>query len=204
MLFDGVPEFATNSTGAGYLWRYRAAPVAPLMPLDDLHVVLIGTHNQASTQREGSVRIAGYTSSPHTVAVTPGSSVSFTSGGPAPWQLDVVGRDMEPIILDSEGSTASTTLQKPGRYIFRDRASPSVTTYVVVGPVVADSPLVKVSENEASFDFGAVDPGTYQMRVYFRGENIATLQREVTVAPGGALKPSKSLLSGKDLAVFSR
>ncbi len=204
LLFDNVPEHASNAAGTGHLWRFRSAPVGPLMPLEDLHIVLLGTTAQASKARDAEVQVAAYGTNPPTVAVTPGSQVTFTSGGPAPWKLDVVGRAMEPVILDSTGSSGEVKLDKPGRYIFRDGSSPSVTTYVIVGRVVADSGLTRASDNEASFDLGAVPAGTYTMRVYFRGENVVTLEREVTVATNGALTPNKSLLSGKDLAAFSR
>lgn len=203
MLFDNLPDTASNTTGAGYLWRFRAAPVATALPLEDLHVVLMASGDPPpSGQRV--ITVAGYSSRPPTIAVTPGTKLTFVSGGPVPWMLEVIGRAMPPIVLDAPGARETVVLDKPGRYEFRDRNSTSVTTYVIVGSVIADSALERMSDVEAEFDFGAVPPGTYRFRVYFRGENVSKLEREVTVGADGALKPAKTLLTGSDLASVGR
>lgn len=203
VLFDSVPDSATNAGGTGFVWRFRSAPVDPPVPIEDLHVVLVGV-GSAQKPSTRSVTVAAYGASPNTVAVTPGSSIQFVSNGPVAWSLDIIGRALPAVDLASAGSEFTVTLDKMGRYEFRDRTSPSVTTYVIVGSVVADSALRKVSDNEASFDFGAVAAGKYTFRVYFRGHNLPALEREVTVGGDGSLTPAKALLSGKDLAAIRR
>jgi plastocyanin len=200
LLFEPMPTSVSNPAGADHFWRFRRYPSDGTLPLDDFHVVLMASSAKKTPPRSGEIRVSGYRTRPGTIAVSPGSQLTFISDGPVPYTLEVVGRAMEAVKLDGPGSTKSVTLEKPGRYVFQDPISTSARTWVVVGSVVADSALSQISSQEASFNFGAVPPGQYRLRAYFRGEIIPTLEREVTVAVGGALAPAKVLLSTSDLA----
>ncbi len=200
LLFEPMPATVSNPAGAGHFWRFRKSPSAGTLPLDDFHVVLMASGAKRTPTRSREIHVDGYRTRPGTIALSPGSQLTFISDGPVPYSLEVVGRAMEAVKLDGPGSTKSVTLEKPGRYVFQDPISTSTRTWVLVGSVVADSALSQLSSQEASFNFGAVPPGQYRLRVYFRGEIIPTVEREVTVAVGGALAPAKVLLSTSDLA----
>jgi plastocyanin len=204
IFFESVPAQADNFGGASYLWRFPAAPQEGMArpPLEQLLVVLVGAPEVAGA--EAQVVLRGVRAWPRALALAPGSAVTFVNEDPLSYTLQVSGRAMPPLSLEAAGGRASVTLDKPGRYAFQAPGYASLTTYVIVGPLAGSSALRAAGPQEASFDLGALPPGSYQFEIYFRGERLESMRREVRVTPAGALEPARFLLKRGDFSPQQR
>lgn len=204
VFFESVPVGADNPGAAAFYWRIPAAGLvhdgARALPLDQLTVVLTGG---AAQPKGGEARVAlrGYQPHPRTLVVSPGTRLRFSNEDPHPYMLEVPGRDQPPVGLaeaGQEGSAQEVTLDRVGRFVFMDPRMPSASLYVVVARVTAASGLTLEAPSEARFEFGELPPGRYRMEVYFRGELLKGMSRDVEVDAQGALNPARFLIKRED------
>lgn len=204
VFFESVPAGSDNPGNASFYWRVPAAGLvhdgARALPLDQLTVVLTGG---AAPSKGGEARVAlrGYQPHPRTLVVAPGTALRFSNEDPHPYRLEVPGRDQPPVSLaeaGQEGSAQEVTLDRAGRFVFMDPRMPSASLYVVVARVTAASGLVPDGPSEARFELGALPPGRYRMEMYFRGELLKGMSRDVEVDAQGALNPPRFLIKRED------
>jgi hypothetical protein len=195
LFFEDVPPQVDNFGDTSYLWRIQLAPHGPQLPLDQM---LVTVQRQGEKPRPAQIQLRGYRAWPRVLALPQGSTLTVRNGDPLSYSLAFEGRPLEPLELPSAGSSASVTLDKPGRYALLDPAFASTTCYVVVAPVVASSALRQGKDGEALFDLGALAAGSYQIEFYFQGERMPSMSRQVQVSADGTLTPARFLITRKD------
>ncbi len=198
VVFKDLPPNLDNTADTGFFWRIPALPHdGNRPPLDQIQVVLTHT-KRARDAQPAKINVDAHSVSPGTMVVAPGTTIDFTNQGQSPVELYVVGRsNIEPLSLQKEGDSAKIALDKPGRYLFQSAAATSAQACVIVTSSVADAGLVGVSSKKARFDLGQVEPGTYQLQIYFRGTRV--LEEKVRVSQQGKLDKESFLLTGADL-----
>jgi plastocyanin len=124
--------------------------------------------------------IAGGRTTPVTLVVAAGQQIEFRNDDPFPHKIYVVGADSKglPPAEMGQAKTRAWTPPGPGKYELRDQLAPSVRSWVVVEPHVAN---VGYPDRKGDFLI-ELEPGAYTLRGYFNGEPVG-VELPITVAP---------------------
>lgn len=135
--------------------------------------------------------VAGGRTSPVTLVIAKGQSILFDNQDPFPHKLYVVGAESKGLqpVETAPAKTRTWLPPGPGKYEIRDKLAPSVRSWVVVEPHVAN---VGYPDRKGDFQID-LDPGKYKLRGYFKGEPIGT-ELEVTIAPVPVEQPLRAPL----------
>ncbi|HEY4120674.1 MAG TPA: hypothetical protein VGM56_22570 [Byssovorax sp.] len=150
-------------------------------------------------KRPMRVVIAGGRTTPVTLVVAPGQMIQFENHDPFAHAIyDTGKKGLEPTPT-APSSQRTWTPPGPGKYEIRDKATPSLRSWIVVEPkaVAVGYPFNRTG------DFALeLEPGHYRLRGYFNGEPVGS-ELEVDVRPKPNEQELKSPLvvsEGKDSA----
>ena len=116
------------------------------------------------------IRITGGRTVPTTIAVSPGTRIAFENRDPFPHQIYVVGSTTWKAEIINPGSRREWSAPAgAGRFEIRDELFPSVRSYVVVDPGVAD---VAYPGHDGAFAFSNLVSGDYVLKAYFQGKPV--------------------------------
>jgi plastocyanin len=123
----------------------------------------------APPQQPILVRITGGRTIPTTIAVSPGTRLSFENRDPFPHRLYQVGSNTWHAEVINSAARREWTATGAGRFAFRDELFPSVRTFVVVDPGVVD---VAYPGHDGAFAYGSLPPGDYVLKAFFQGKVV--------------------------------
>jgi plastocyanin len=130
-------------------------------------------------KRPMRVVVAGGRTTPVTLVIAPGQAIQFENHDPFAHTLyDVGNKGLQPTET-AKGKQRTWTPPGPGKYEVRDKATPSLRSWIVVEPkaVAVGYPI-----NRAG-DFALeLEPGHYTLRGYFNGEAVGK-ELEIDVRP---------------------
>ena len=135
----------------------------------ELCVVAITADKAAPNKSPLRVVLAGGRTSPVTLVVAEGQQIQFENQDPFVHQIYDTGnkglRDekMEP------GKSRGWTPPGPGKYELRDRATPSLRSWIVVEP---HATAIAYPDRQGNFAIDVAPAGTYKLRGYFNGEPV--------------------------------
>ena len=115
------------------------------------------------------IKITGGRTIPTTIAVAPGTRLSFENRDPFPHRLYQVSSTVWKAEVINPAARREWTATGAGRFEFRDELFPSVRTFVVVDPGVVD---VAYPGHDGAFAFGALAPGDYVLKAFFQGKPV--------------------------------
>lgn len=124
-----------------------------------------------------SVKLTGGRMTPATVAVSPGSRVSFKNVDPFPHVLYEANNDKWAPNATAPGSAREWAASAPGLHEIRDQLFPSMVMYVVVDPAVVEFTF---PDRDGAFSM-SLPQGEYAFKAFFDGKPVS---KEVTVRVG--------------------
>ncbi len=186
-LLQDVYVEASKPEAKRFVWREPSPTVRPEFrvlsanPSRDICIAAISTQPAAKHEPIKIVVTGGHTV-PTTIAVTPGTVLSFENHDPFPHRMYLVGNDS--FKAEEMGPSAHRDWSAPGqgKYEFRDQLFPSVRFYVVVDPGVVD--IVYPGHN-GSFEFKNLPEGDYYLKAFFQGKEVGSA---VAVARRGTIE----------------
>ncbi|HEY2511694.1 MAG TPA: hypothetical protein VGI39_12585 [Polyangiaceae bacterium] len=123
----------------------------------------------APAQQPILIKITGGRTIPSTIAISPGTRLSFENHDPFPHKLFQVGSTTWNAEVINPTSRREWTATGAGRFEFRDALFPSVRTFVVVDPGVVD---VAYPGHDGAFAFGSLASGDYVLKAFFQGKPV--------------------------------
>jgi plastocyanin len=115
------------------------------------------------------IKITGGRTVPTTIAVAPGTRLSFENRDPFPHRLFQTGSTVWKAETIAPGARREWTATGAGRFEFQDELFPSVRSYVVVDPGVVD---VAYPGHDGAFAFAQLAPGDYVLKAFFQGKPV--------------------------------
>jgi hypothetical protein len=125
------------------------------------------------------IKINGGRTIPTTIAVSPGTRLSFENRDPFPHRLYQVGNATWHAETINPTARREWTATGAGRFEFRDELFPSVRSYVVVDPGVVD---VAYPGHDGAFAYSGLPSGDYVLKAFFQGKAVG---RPVSVTVKG-------------------
>jgi len=194
-----VQAEAAKNDSHRYTWREPSPTVKQdfrrlsASPSRDICVAaLSATPSQAHEPL--SVKVTGGRMTPATVALPPGSRLSFKNADPFPHVLYEVKNDKWAANPTGPGSTREWAASAPGVHEIRDQLFPSVVAYIVVDPGVVE---MAFPDREGGFTM-SLPPGDYSLRAFFEGKPVGREMQGVHVAERGLLELREPLMLGGD------
>ena len=137
-------------------------------PSRDLCIAALSANN-APAHDPILVRVTGGHTAPTTLVVSPGTRLSFENHDPFPHRLFVVSNAAwGPETIESGRRREWSAPSGAGRFEFRDELFPSVRTYVVVEPQVAD---IAYPGRDGAFTL-TLPAGEFVLKAYFGGKQV--------------------------------
>ncbi len=127
------------------------------------------------------IKITGGRTIPTTIAVSPGTRLSFENRDPFPHRLYQVGSPTWHAEVINSAARREWTATGAGRFEFRDELFPSVRTFVVVDTGVVD---VAYPGHDGAFAYSALPAGDYVLKAFFQGKAVG---KPVAVTVKGSL-----------------
>jgi len=115
-----------------------------------------------------SIKVTGGRATPATVALSPGSRLSFRNLDPFPHVLFEVNNDKWAASATAPGSSREWAASAAGTHEIRDQVFPSIVMYVVVDPAVVE---LTFPDKEGAFSF-ALPAGEYTLKAFFDGKAV--------------------------------
>jgi hypothetical protein len=114
------------------------------------------------------VKITGGRTIPATIVVSPGTRIAFENRDPFPHRLYQSGSTVWKAETINPAARREWTAQAAGRVEFRDELFPTVRSYVVVDPQVAD---IAYPGRDGAFALN-LQPGDYVLKAFFGGKQV--------------------------------
>ncbi|MBV9949128.1 MAG: hypothetical protein JOZ69_19930, partial [Myxococcales bacterium] len=141
-----------------------------------------------------ALKVTGGRVTPATIALSPGSRLSFKNADPFPHVLYEVGTDKWAPNPTGPGSTREWAASTPGVHEIRDQLFPSVVAYVVVDPSVVEFAF---PDRDGGFTM-SLPPGDYSLRAFFEGKAVGKEIPGVHVGERGGVELREPLSLGGD------
>jgi hypothetical protein len=141
-----------------------------------------------------AVKVTGGRMTPATVALPPGSRLSFRNMDPFPHVFYEAGNDKWAPNSTGPGSTREWAASAPGLHEIHDQLFPSVVMYVVVDPGVVEFAF---PDHEGIFGM-TLPQGEYTFRAFFDGKQVGKESPAVRVGDHGLVELREPLLVGGD------
>ena len=141
------------------------------------------------------IRVGGGRTTPVTIAVTPGTKLTFQNTDPFTHRLYVVGLPSFAANDSVKGSTRDWTVPSAGTYEIRDEFAPSLRMWVVAEPNVA---AISYPSKKGDFVLTVPVAGAYTVQAYFSGQKVGAPVpaeadgRDLKLAPIAVGSPKKS------------
>jgi len=172
-LFPDVYAEAAKPDAHRYAWREPSPTVRSdffKLTANPSRDICIGafTSTQNAAHEPILIRVTGGHTIPTTIVVTPGTRLSFENRDPFVHRLFAVGNDAWGAQDTTTSAHREWTAGGAGVYEFRDQLFPSVRTFVVVDPQVAE---VAYPGAAGSFGMNVAD-GDYTLKAFFQGKQV--------------------------------
>ncbi len=136
-----------------------------------------------------SIKVTGGRTAYSTIALSPGSRLSFKNADPFPHALYEVGNAQWAPNSLAPGSTREWAAGPVGVHEIRDQLIPSVVMYIVVDPGVVEFAF---PDHEGAFSM-PLAPGEYTLKAFFDGKPVA---KESVVMHFGVVEMREPLVLG--------
>ncbi|MCS6797317.1 MAG: hypothetical protein NZ898_02095 [Myxococcota bacterium] len=176
------PAAARPSSGpAPFYWEERNG-ILDVRPrrIDAARDFAVGLFGSGPGPAETEVALDGGDFSPTTVLVRAGTTLRIVNRDACSHELYVEGREDFTPLGTSPGNARTTQVREAGTFEIRDRLYAHVRGWVVAA---ADLVARGTVESSGAFAFADVPAGSYTLRVYYRGREVA--RRDVTVTDAG-------------------
>jgi plastocyanin len=129
---------------------------------------------------------------PRTIAVPPGSSISFPNSDPLLHNIFLVDLLHSRIELGTYpgGELRQVTLASSGAYLVLCHLHPEMAASVLV----VDAPYRAITDSEGRFRIDSIEPGTYRLSTWHR--RLLQYEETFTLVPGGTARVQALLTSG--------
>jgi hypothetical protein len=173
-----------------YTWREPSPTVKPEFrvlsgnPLKEICIAAIAAQQQPPHEPAHLVKVTGGRTVPATIAISNGTRIAFKNTDPFPHKMFIVGAAGNLFKAEEIGPGKQRDFTAPngkGRYEFRDELFPSLRTFVVVDPNVAD---ITYPGRDGAFELN-LGSGEYTLEAFFNGEPVGTMS--VTVKEKGTI-----------------
>jgi hypothetical protein len=180
---------AAKSDSHRYTWREPSPTVKQdfrrLSPNASRDICIAALSSASPQPHEPiSVKLTGGRLTPATVAVSPGSRLSFRNLDPFPHVLYEVNNDKWAPNATAPSSSREWAASAPGVHEIRDQALPSVVMYIVVDPAVVE---LGFPDREGVFML-SLPPGEYTLKAFFDGKAVTKEVGPVRVGDRGILE----------------
>jgi hypothetical protein len=158
-----------------YTWREPSPTVKPEFrvlsgnPSREVCVAAIAGGQMPPADKPTLMKITGGRTVPATIAVANGTRLSFRNVDPFPHRLFIVGNASwraETINPNAQRDWSAPAGQ--GKFEFRDELFPSLRTFVIVDPGVAD---IAYPGRDGSFELN-LSQGEYTLKAFFNGKQV--------------------------------
>ncbi len=172
-LFPDVYAEAAKPDAHRYTWREPSPTVRAdyfKLTANPSRDICIGAFNSSTNAAHEAIllRVTGGHTIPTTIVVTPGTHISFENRDPFPHRLYQVGNDSWKAEDLAQNGHREWTATGAGVFEFRDQLFPSVRTFVVVDPQVAE---VAYPSAQGAFGMNLPD-GEYTLKAFFQGKQV--------------------------------
>jgi len=173
-----------------YTWREPSPSVKPEFrvlagnPLKEICIAAIASGPQPPHEPAHLVKITGGRTVPATIAIANGTRIAFKNSDPFPHKMFIVGSAgnlFKAEIINPGAQRDFTAPNGKGRYEFRDELFPSLRSFIVVDPNVAD---ITYPGRDGAFELN-LSSGEYTLQAYFNGDPVGLMN--VTVKDKGVL-----------------
>lgn len=132
---------------------------------------------------------------PRTIAVTPGSIVSFPNSDPVLHNIFLVDQQRARVELGTYpgGELREVTLASSGAYLVLCHLHPEMVASVLV----VDAPYRAVTDSAGRFRIDGIEPGIYRLATWHR--RLLHYEETITIEPGGTASVRALLSSGAPL-----
>lgn len=141
-----------------------------------------------------AIKLTGGRITPATIALPPGSRLSFKNVDPFPHILYEVNNDKWAPNATSPGSTREWAASAAGMHEIRDQLFPSIVMYVVVDPSVVEFAF---PDRDGTFSM-SLPQGEYTFRAFFDGKSASKETAGVRVGDRGFIELREPLGLGGD------
>lgn len=172
-----IPEvYAEAAKPDSRRWREPSPSVAPQFrtlsadPSRDICVAALTSVNQE--KQEFRMTVTGGRVIPTTIVVTPNTQLAFKNFDPFKHRIYVKSATGQVLLSPEDlqpNAVRTWAAQGPGRYEVRDELFPSVRTFVIVDPQVAQ---VAYPGRDGVFSF-ALPSGDYVLKAFFNGKPVS-------------------------------
>jgi hypothetical protein len=170
-----VPEVyseVAKETSKRWTWR-EPSPSVPnqyrvLSANPSRDICIAATTGANQEKQEFRMTVTGGRVFPTTIVVTPNTHLVFKNTDPFPHRLYAVGQPAFKADNIAPNGTRDWAAPGPGKYEIRDELFPSVRTYVVVDPQVAQ---IAYPGRDGAFGF-SLPNGDYVLKAFFNGKPI--------------------------------
>ncbi len=161
-----------------YTWREPSPTVKPEFrvlsgnPLREICIAATTTSQQPPHDQAYLIKITGGRTVPATIAVANGTRLAFKNYDPFPHRLYIVGNQAwraETINPDAQREWSAPA--GAGRFEFRDELFPSLRSFAIVDPQVAD---IAYPGRDGAFELN-LTPGEYTLKAFFNGKAVGGL-----------------------------
>ena len=172
-LFPDVYAEAAKSDAHRYTWREPSPTVRSdffKLTANPSRDICIGafSSDQRPAHEPILIRVTGGHTIPTTIVVTPGTRLSFENRDPFIHRLYQVGNEQWKADDITTSAHRDWTAPGAGVFEFRDQLFPSVRTFVVVDPQVAE---VAYPSSQGAFGMTVPD-GEYTLKAFFQGKQV--------------------------------
>jgi hypothetical protein len=141
-----------------------------------------------------SIKVTGGRMTPATVALSPGSRLSFRNLDPFPHVLYEVNTDKWAAGSTAPGSSREWAAGAAGTHEIRDQLFPSIVMYIVVDPAVVE---LTFPDKEGAFAL-SLPPGEYTFKAFFDGKAVSKELGPLRVADRGIFELREPLTLAGD------
>lgn len=185
---------AAKSESHRYTWREPSPTVKQefrrLSSNVSRDVCIAALSSAASQPHEPlSIKVTGGRMTPSTVALPPGSRLSFRNLDPFPHVLYEVNADKWAPAATAPGSSREWAAIAPGTHEIRDQLFPSIVMYVVVDPAVVE---LTFPDRDGAFVL-ALPAGEYTLKAFFDGKAVSKELGPLRVPERGILELKEPL-----------
>jgi hypothetical protein len=160
-----------------YTWREPSPTVKPEFrvlsgnPSREVCVTAISGGQMPPADKPTLMKVTGGRTVPATIAVSNGTRLSFKNYDPFPHRLYIVGNaSWRPETINPNGQRDWSAPAGSGKFEFRDELFPSVRTFVIVDPGVAD---IAYPGRDGSFELN-IPAGDYTLKAFFNGRQVGS------------------------------
>ena len=158
-----------------YTWREPSPTVKPEFrvlsgnPLREICVAAIASQNQPEHEPPHLIKITGGRTVPATIAIANGTRLAFKNYDPFPHRLYIVGNATWKVeTINPLAQREFSSLSGAGKFEVRDELFPSLRSFVIVDPAVAD---IAYPGRDGAFELN-LGSGDYVLKAYFNGRQV--------------------------------